>query len=217
MISGRILVCFAVKEEARAFEQRLTPDGAVDILLTGMGRKNADQRIREKLAAQRPALVISSGFAGGCNPDWSRETVLFETEPGSVLERALLSVGLNRGRFLCADRVASTAAEKRRLWKETQADAIEMESEGICAICRRENIPCATVRIILDAADEDLPLDFNALLTESYRINYSKLVASLIRSPGKIIPLLHFQKATRTAAEKLAHILHRTLVALRQP
>ncbi|MFM2081587.1 MAG: Phosphorylase superfamily, partial [Verrucomicrobiota bacterium] len=136
MSEGKILVCFAVKEEAAVF--RKTPAAArVDILLTGMGQANAAQSLRTALAANRPSLVITSGCAGGLNPQLVTGDVLFSAAssqlptPNSQLLALLLAAGAREGTFHSADRVATTAEEKWALWQKTNADAVEMESQII--------------------------------------------------------------------------------------
>ena len=108
-----------------------------------------------------------------------------------------------------------TAVEKQALWKSTAADAVEMESGVIREICRAEEIPSTTVRVISDTAEEDLPLDFNALMTPDFRINFLKLGLAVARSPGKIPRLLRFQKQTAQAARALAAALAAAVAARR--
>ncbi len=89
---------------------------------------------------------------------------------------------------------------------------MEMESQGICDVCREQGIPCATVRVILDTAQEDLPLDFNQLMTTGQKLSYAKLALALAKSPGKVAALLKLQEQSKAAAEKLgralAHVFH---------
>jgi hypothetical protein len=237
------LVCFAVKEEAAPFKSAVaSPD--IQILLTGMGHRNAENSIRALLrtaavsktsrrnvtssdahAAQKtiqstaesptpplhhsttPSLVLSCGFAGALNPDLSLGTVLFSCDDAPDLQARLLAAGARPARFHCSNRVASTAAEKRALWESTHADAVEMESQIISHICREQQIPCATVRVILDTASEDLPLDFNFLMTADQQMDCRKLAFSLAKSPSKIAALLRLQKQSKEAASKLASVL----------
>ena len=97
------LICFALKEEAAPFRKiaagkAASAQAGISILLTGIGRQNAEKSLREFLAggasvhASRsqdqarlvnslapPDLVLTCGFAGGLNPDLKLGDVVFET------------------------------------------------------------------------------------------------------------------------------------------
>jgi len=158
------LVCFALKEEAAPFRKMAAGSAAAaqaaSILITGIGRRNAEKSVREFLATHSPELVLTCGFAGGLNPDLKPGDVVFEfflrssrresaqTEIGNQLEpthvgcyEKLIAAGAKLAKFFCADRIATTAAEKNKLRAETGADAVEMESAAIHAICREHGIP----------------------------------------------------------------------------
>jgi adenosylhomocysteine nucleosidase len=235
------LVCFALKEEAAPFRKIAAGKSGISIFITGIGRKNAEKSVREFLATNSPELVLTCGFAGGLNLDLKLSDVVFEitnapltpslSPPGgervsartgegfetdvrdweTEISQKLLAAGAKPTKFFCADRIATTVAEKKKLRAETGADAVEMESEAIHAVCRERGIPCATVRIVLDTANEDLPLDFNALAKPDMNLDYGKLAWAIAKSPGKIGALLQLQKRTRFAAEQLADTLSKLL------
>jgi hypothetical protein len=97
------------------------------------------------------------------------------------------------------------------LRNETGADAVEMESAAIHAVCAERGIPCATVRVISDTAAEDLPLDFNALAKPDKNLDFGRLAWAIARSPGKIGALMQLQRKTKFAAEQLAAVLKETV------
>jgi adenosylhomocysteine nucleosidase len=201
-----ILVCFALKEEAAPFRETKAGKPGISILLTGIGRKNSENSARKFLAAHAPGLVLTCGFAGGLNPELVLGAVVFATENASLRER-LAAAGAKPAKFLCANRIAATAGEKLALRQSTGADAVEMESEAIQAVCRERGIPCATVRVISDTAGDDLPLDFNELAKPDMSLDLGKLALAIAKSPGAIGGLLQLQKNCRFAAEKLAKVL----------
>ena len=201
------LICFAVREEA---DNAVSNTGA-EVLITGMGRRNAEESIQRRLSANLPALVLTCGFAGGLNPNLPGRTVVFSEDERMGLTPALSALGAVPVRFHCAGRVAITAAEKQQLWQTTGADAVEMESEVIREICRRHQIPSATIRVISDSAREDLPLDFNALMTSDHQINFARLAWELVKSPAKIPRLLELQKRTAQARDNLGDVLAKLL------
>ena len=206
----RTLVCFALKEEAAPFRQLAAAKSGVSILLTGIGRDNARRTVAVEIARQRPSLVLTCGFAGGLAPALAIGDVIGETadEP---LRQKLENSGVIPTKLFCADRIATTTVEKNKLRSETGADAVEMESAAIQDLCREQGIPCATIRVISDPANEDLPLDFNELAKPDRSLDYGKLLRAVAGSPGKIGGLLRLQKQTRFAAEKLAGVLARVI------
>jgi adenosylhomocysteine nucleosidase len=234
-----ILVCFALKEEAAPFQKMaagttVAAAQAASVLITSIGRKNAERSVREFLTINSPKLILTCGFAGGLNPDLKLGEVVFELtdrrgelhEPqtenesgarsarpseSSSLREKLLVAGAKPVKFFCADRVVTTTVEKKKLRTETGADAVEMESAAIHAVCRERGIPCATVRVISDIASEDLPLDFNQLSKPDWSLNYGKLALIIAKSPGKIGALMRLQKRCRFAAERLADVLSKIL------
>jgi adenosylhomocysteine nucleosidase len=212
-----ILICFALKEEAAPFRKMATSRPGLSILITGIGRRNAETSVRDFLAANSTELVFTCGFAGGLNPGLKPGEVVFELSepqlptPDSQLQAQLLAAGARPAKLFCADRIATTVTEKKKLRDETGADAIEMESATIRAICRERGIPCATVRVISDTANEDLPLDFNVLSKPDQSLDYGKLFLAIAKSPGKLGALMRLQKQTRLAAERLAEVLVRIL------
>lgn len=207
------LICFALKEEAASFRKIADGKPDVSIIIVGIGRQNAEKSVRDFLAGAAgalPELVLTCGFAGGLNPDLKIGDIVFESpEPSTFnlqLSTRLASVA-KPVKFFCADRIATTVAEKEKLRDETDADAVEMESAAIHAVCRERGIPCVTVRVISDTAHEDLPLDFNALAKPDKSLDFGKLFFAIAKSPGKIGALMQLQKKTSFAADRLAAVL----------
>jgi adenosylhomocysteine nucleosidase len=186
------------------------------------------------VVSYEPDLVLTCGFAGGLNPDLKLGDVVFELSNrrdefhesqtkkeigdligdswNSSLREKLLASGAKPLKFFCADRIATTVAEKKKLRAETGADAVEMESATIHAVCRERGIPCTTIRVISDTASEDLPLDFNALSKPDKNLDFGKLFLAIAKSPGKIGALMQLQKKTKFAAEQLAEVLAKIIL-----
>lgn len=214
-MSRPILVCFAVKEEAAPFQaERGRPrplPANVKILVTGMGAAAAERAFKASLAERDWGLVLTCGFAGGLAPAIPPKTVIFDAEPDFPLRQALLDAGAVSASFHCAERVAVTAVEKAALRARTGADAVEMESGIIRRLCRARSLPAATVRVISDAAHEDLPLDFNALMNSEGKLNFAKLAGAVWCRPQKIPALIALGRRSHAAAIRLAAVLRAVL------
>jgi adenosylhomocysteine nucleosidase len=211
-----LLVCFAVKEEAKFFlPHRMREGGICQVWMTGIGRANAAKSIRQAIALVQPERVISAGFAGGLNPSLKFGAIIYEQDFDAGFAPELDDLGALPAKFYCHRRVAITAQEKRGLWESTGADAVEMESSVIRTICHEHHIPSATIRVVSDDASQDLPLDFNALMTSEDRINYLKLIWAVFSRPSRIPKLVEFQRHTVAAARRLGSVLEELLRAER--
>ncbi len=207
------LVCFAVVHEARFFNRGGTLPGAMT-LITGMGGTNAARAVERALERKRPDWVFTCGFAGGLNPDLPSGAVVYDPKGSAPWAGRLANLGARPVSFHRGERIASSAGEKLQLRETTGADAVEMESHIIREIVVRQGVPCATVRVISDAAHEDLPLDFNRLMNHRSAISYPKLAWALVRCPNRIAALARFQRTTRKAARQLGTVLEELI---RQP
>lgn len=207
--SSATWVCFALKEESAPFETAAAGRPGLSVFVIGIGRANAEKNIRAALDASpnTPELVLTCGFAGGLDPELAINDVVFEADEGSAIAARLLAAGARPARFHCAPRIAVTAHEKKELRDATGADAVEMESEAVHAVCRERGIPCATVRVVSDTADEDLPMDFNQFTKPDLSLDHAKLMQAIGRSPLKIPALMRLQRQTKAAAAALAEVL----------
>jgi nucleoside phosphorylase len=214
--SAPVLVCFAVREEARFFPTP-PPEAGIEVLLTGIGSSNARRSIESALARCRRELVLTCGFAGGLNPELPLAAVVFSADAETGLTPVLTEIGAVPAQFHGSSRILVGAAEKQALWQSSRADAVDMESDIIRQVCREKRVPSATVRAISDPAGQDLPLDFNALLTESFQIDYPKLLRAVLLSPSAVPALIRFQAETRRAARQLGLVLRHVIANRSSP
>jgi adenosylhomocysteine nucleosidase len=175
----------------------------VRLLLTGIGSTAALKAVAPALVS-RPAFALTCGFAGGLNSALPAGMLVADADPEFPLRNELAACGARFVTFLNSDSILTTAREKAAARVRSEADAVDMESAAIRRLCQEAGIPSATLRVISDAAGDDLPLDFNRFLDRSGHFRYDRLLLALLRSPGRVRALIHFQRQTRNAAEALA-------------
>lgn len=128
----------------------------------GIGTAAATRAARLLVAGHRPRLLVSAGFAGGLDPTLPRGTVVRPTRailagaPATAL--VLTSPSAAPATTICtAERIVRTPAEKLDLAARTGAAVVDMESFAVAAVAREFDLPCAGVRVVSDAADDELP------------------------------------------------------------
>lgn len=172
-------IVFAVGIEADAFGRLAT--GVVEIRAAGLvihegtvagrrvawcvggiGSAAAARAARLLVAGHRPRLLVTAGFAGGLAPHLARGAVVRPTRAIAASAPAA-AVALEAPSdaaevVICtADRVVRTPAEKRDLAARTGAALVDMESFAVATVAREAGVPCAGVRVVSDALDDELP------------------------------------------------------------
>ncbi|MEY4386494.1 MAG: 5-methylthioadenosine/S-adenosylhomocysteine nucleosidase [Verrucomicrobiota bacterium] len=208
----RVLVLFAVREEAKHFQPPVEVDCRV--VVSGIGKRNAEQAIFKALESFTPQLVLTCGFAGGLNPALAHGTIAYDADTHSQLTSEWAKAGATPAKYFCSDRIVVTPDEKHALRAQTGADAVEMESGVIRTICRERGIPSATVRVISDDANTALLMDFNQLAGADGNMNYLKLAAALAKSPSLVPKLMRFQRELDGCSRKLGATLQTLLSRL---
>jgi adenosylhomocysteine nucleosidase len=210
-------------EDSTMFHARVG-EANVTALLTGIGPKIAKLSAAIVLSSAERAfdLCISTGLAGALQPAFA---------PGDVLAaRAVVSgerdsksndnellahprcLYLAEGcgakiveRFRTSDHLILTAREKSLL--AGAADAVEMESFEVLSEAMARGISGIAIRAVGDSAAEDLPLDFNQVVTPEGQISRGRIIAALLKRPTALPGLLRFARQSRDAAIALADYL----------
>jgi len=88
---------------------------------------------------------------------------------------------------------------------------VEMESGEVLHETSAFGAKVIAIRGISDAVDEDLPLDFNRVMTPAGEVSIPKVLGEVARHPMSAAALVRFAKQSRMAAEKLGAFLDRYL------
>jgi adenosylhomocysteine nucleosidase len=131
----------------------------------GVGRARAERATRLLVDGHRPTALISPGFAGGLDPALARGCIVHPSAvrgPGDDSRRQLAGEG---GPLLVTvDSIVRTAAEKQTLAAETGAAIVDMETLAVADVAFRAGLSCHGVRVISDAAGDELPHDIGRLI-----------------------------------------------------
>jgi len=146
--------------------------------------------------------VVSIGFCGALSSQLRLgDIVVSGTAPATTRQ-------FTSGNLLSVDRVAVTAEEKRSLFEQSGALAIEMESAAVKEVADGWRVPFYSVRSVSDTAEENLPLDFNDYRTSSGQFSRSRIALAALLRPFTAMPrLLELDRRSRFASQTLGDFL----------
>ena len=229
----KVLVTFAVEAEfapwrrlrqfsqsdlgdVRAYSAQIK-DAELVVLLTGVGGRRAWAEATKVIWDGNVDVCISSGLAGALREEHRPGDVLAAKEVHATSRKKVIPsdpalLGLARAcgakiadAFYGVDHVLVRSSEKCEL--SAKADAVEMESGDIMLEAVAFGAKVIAIRAISDAVEEDLPLDFNRVTSESGELSITKVLAQAAAHPGSIPKLIRFGWQSRSAAERLAIVL----------
>lgn len=182
---------------------------AVVLAANGPGSLLAQQAVQAVEEKQKLDALVSYGFCGALDPDFSVNDVVVghEVQGGTGILACHLperQAGMPAPhRLLSSNRVVGTAGEKEQLF-QTGASAVEMEAAGLAAYAHERNIPFYCIRVVTDSATEDFPIDFNRVRDAEGRFSRLKIMAQAARNPLKLVPeLIKLNRRANAAARHL--------------
>jgi adenosylhomocysteine nucleosidase len=219
-----IAVTFALPSESGAFVNKLIAgkrtngfiagEYAGDRILvvhTGVGAESARARLSTLLEREQPAVLISSGFAGGLGDS---------LEPGDLLlGRNVSSEGLcgaaanalpqaKIGDIVTGDTIVHTATARAELARTSGAQAVDMESEAIGEICAAHAIQMLSLRAISDTPSSPFPAPPDVLFdVERQRTDPLRLFLYLLARPFAVGRLVTFARQINNTRNILADAL----------
>jgi adenosylhomocysteine nucleosidase len=178
------------------------------LVANGMGRRRAAAAMA---AADgfRPDAVVSTGFCGALDEAYEIADVVAATSILSTAGeyRAHPVDAPRSGPILSIDRVAQTAAEKRK-YRETGACAVEMEAAAVAAAAQTRGIPFYCIRVVTDLGGESLVNDFNRALREDGHLDTMIILRGALCRPASRLPeLLRLRRRCVRAAEALGEFI----------
>ena len=228
---NRIGIVCALYPEASAFtaarppaQQPVELDEKSLLIVSGMGRERARQAAQKLFEAGADCLV-GFGTAGALAPERRPGDMVVATEAREVGRQYTVNADLtasvmkwlsrngitvHSGPLTCAAGPVATIGAKRKLYSQTGAIAVDMESAGVLDAAERNGLPAFVLRVIIDAAHVELPDAVLRRVDEFGEVDTPGLALDLARSPGQIPAVIRLA----CAACRAGRIMKRVAIPL---
>lgn len=190
------------------------------LIRSGTGRRRAAKATDALIRGHRPERVLAAGLAGGLSPEVKRHDILVVDRVADTAGNELAidpqfdpaglgaAPGVHVGRLLTADRIIRRPSEKRSLFRQYDALAVDMESYAVAEVCRRHGVPFLAVRAISDAVDDELPREVRKLLAQSTTAaQLGAAASSLWKRPSSLKDIYKLKENALLASDRLAKFL----------
>jgi adenosylhomocysteine nucleosidase len=185
---------------------------------TGDGAGNAARGVELLLDRLPVGSVMVVGAAGALSPHLEPGRVLVAREvieegqsvplpDAGWLRRALRDAGATPATFVSTRDLLCTARAKAeayaRLSRGTAA-AVDLETAAYARAAGERGLPYVALRAISDAAEESLPVDFNALRDATGAVDGRRVALTTLARPSLLVPMWRLRGRIALCSENLA-------------
>jgi len=199
----------------------------VAVIESGVGRKASERATDDVIELYRPDWVVSAGFAGALCEELKLGHVIMADcvvdVHGNSLELGLkldeettrAMKGLHQGRLLTVDEIVRMPEQRRKLAKEHDALACDMETMAVAEVCGSRKVRLVSVRVVSDEVDDELPREVGKLMSQnSLAGKLGSATGAIWRRPGVVKDMWKLKETALKASDRLAKFLKGVLAQL---
>ena len=162
------------------------------------------QEVTGKRSIPVAADTADSGLHEQQGPDEDRTYPVTAALPAQARQRlARQDIPVHTGPLACTDEVITSSDGKRRLFEQTGAVAVDMETAAVLETAQENGLPGCAVRVIVDPADLALPEIVLRRVDDYGRLNGLALGLRLVTSPGQIPDMVRLARASHQAGKTM--------------
>jgi adenosylhomocysteine nucleosidase len=182
--------------------------GVLEVTSVGLQASGLASRVAR---CRAPAVVVSAGVCGALSPALGEGALvvpeLVVTARGERFATAPLPTLAASGTLCCTAALVQTASDKTRLWVETGAVAVDLESGPILAWARDVGGAAAVVRAVSDTAGQSVPPELAAAVAADGTLSPSRAVRAALARPAVLGRALSLRRGTASALAAVARAL----------
>jgi len=197
------------------FEARIAAGTGV-VAVCGLGSAALAERLAQ-VVARGCSGIISFGTAGGLAPQLRPGDCVLAQEVVGPAHRwhsdavwlAALQALLPQARcgaIAGAAQPVSSVAAKQRLWQDTGALVVDMESYWAAEVAQRYGVPFAACRVVVDPAQRSLPPSATVGLRDDGTTALGPILRALAAHPGELPALLGLARDAGAARASMKQI-----------
>ncbi len=177
--------------------------------VTGPGQMRATAMVERLLTQHGITRLVHFGFAGGLNPGLVTGELLRIGQVIAPTERPIELAAVRPHTLLTMDQPIYSVAHKASTWAQYNADAVDMESHAVAAVCEQSGVRYTAVRAVSDPADVALPPGALAMLHDDGRTDLIGAAMFVAFNPLRIGPLMRLSQDAGLAGQTLADEVER--------
>ena len=246
IVPGSLAFVFAHAEEAAGLKAKLADrvttrcvsllehcgtwqQSPVVVAETGGGFERAGRATRDLIIMRRPRWIIATGFAASLHPEVEIGHIVMpnqvcnqqgETWPVEChADKADVeaSPALHMGSLLSLPAFPTTEEERQAVFRSQQALACDTHTQAVAEVCRREQVPFLSARIIDRDVAQGLAADLESMDRRPTRAGKLGAAArALFERPGSIQDMWQRKKQTKQLSDRLGRFLLGMIEQLQQ-
>jgi adenosylhomocysteine nucleosidase len=155
------------------------PGESVSLLRTGIGQEKARQVLESFFKLYHCDYILNIGFAGAISDTYRKGDIVSvsqvineESKNLPITIRNIDFISLKSVRLITVNKAVLNSERRSYLQQKYETDIVDMEGYAFAELCRENNTPFSSIKIISDLADKQAVKDF----LKNYKMLAGKMI-----------------------------------------